>query len=237
MAQKTVLHLLGSGMVLDQGLFVALPATDMSEIISTIRAAGAKPLYIVDGAEAFFTPKVLVALIGQQDPRCHVVNQALGNFFTEKQISALFGNMADAEAVIQPQAAAEVQGDLIVNLGVVKQQGYSFQPVPEGWSITTHMSLGATKIKRKIKNAEGDGTLFYMSPEAFKSIWLHASKAWAGVEDAPLTMMVSTGVGYKQATVQDDRINIGGNYIRRYEIEQVAKYRGWAIPDVLAIAA
>ncbi len=240
MVAKTVLHDLNSGMVLDRSVLVELPSTDMSQIIASIRAAGHKPLHVVDGAEAFFTPGTLVSLIAAKDKRYTVVNEALGGFFTDGQIAALinppgvkFGEFGEP-AVIKPAAAA--QGDLIIDLGAQQQAAgpYVFAQVPTGWSMSANMSLGPTRIKRKIKNSDGDGTLFFMSPQDFEKLWMFASKAWCGVEGAPLQASFNTGQGKLKATVQDDRISLGGNYVRRYEIEQVAKYRGWELPQLQA---
>lgn len=231
MVDKTVLHTLKSGLVLDRSIFASLPATDMAYVINNIRAAQGQPLFVVDGADTFFTPGVLVALISNKDNRYVLVNEALGGFFTEAQITALTNNNAVAGQVLDVIKPAAAKDPLIVNLGGEQAPViYSFSPVPPGWSISSHMSLGHTKIKRKLKNAEGDGTMFAMTPEDYEKLWLLASKAWAGIPGAPVTAKFNTIMGVKLAAVADDRISLGGNYIRRYEIEQVAKYRNWAIP-------
>lgn len=233
MVEKTVLHDLNSGMVLDRSVLVTLPTTDLSQVIASIRAAGAKPLYVVDGAETFFHPTTLVALIAQKDKRYTVCNEALGGFFTDHQIQALLANHpVEQPAVIKPAAVA---GDLIVNLGEQQQPAgpYVYSQVPAGWSVGANISLGPTKIKRKMKNSDGDGVLFAMSPQDYEKLWVFASKAWAGL-DVPLTGTFKTYSGNLKATVQDDRVSLGGNYVRRYELEQVAKYRGWAMPQLQA---
>lgn len=226
MAEKTVLHQLNAGMVLDRAQFVELPVDQMASVIGTIRAAPDKTLCVVNGAEDFFTPNNLITLIGAKDAvHYNIVNEALGGFFTPAQLAVL-----TQQEAIKPKAVAD---GLVVNLGNGPQKHigpYQFAIVPNGWSVSNNMSLGPTKIKRKVKNAEGDGALFFMAPGSFEKMWEWASKAWLGLE-VPNTMKVSTGVGVKQATIQDDRISLGGNYIRRYEIEQVAKYRGWAMPQ------
>ena len=219
MADKTILHQFNSGMVLDRSLFIACPSVDMAQIIHNIRAAGHEPIYVVDGAESFFTMGSLLELIAAKDKRYAVVNEALGGFFTEAQIDVL---MANNNKIIQPVVAP------------VDEQPDQFSPVPAGWSIGQNMSLGLTKIKRKVKNSDGDGTVFWMSPESFKELWLFAANVWSGCVNAPLMGKFTTGIGVKKATVGPDNIIIGGNYIRRYEIEQVAKYRGWAIPAQMA---
>lgn len=236
MAEKKALYNLKSGIVLDRIVFVGIGALEMSQCIEAIRAAGAKPLYVVDSAEALFTHKSLVGLIHDNQPLAGPVNEILGNFFTEEQIEALTPNVGHAKAVEKViQEPMANNGDVIVNLGA-KPAAYAFAAVPEGWSVGNNMSLGQTKIKRKMKNSDGDGTMFFMHPDDFAKLWHFASKAWAGEGDV-LTAKFNTGVGVKTAAVMDDRISVGGNYIRRYEIEQVAKYRGWPIHGAEQVAA
>ena len=226
--EKQVLHNLNSGLVLDRSLFVDLTTGGILSTIQAIRAAEGKTLYVVDSAEAFFTPQTLVYLLHENDSGYLLVNEGLGNFFTDGQIKALTGGNAEMvmpAGIIPPAPPNELAG------------GYTFDPVPDGWSISANMSLGATKIKRKVKNPEGDGTMFFMSPQDFEKLWLFASKFWlTGNEEVP-TAFFNTGVGVKKAVLYDDMVVLGGNHIRRYELEQVAKYRNWAMPQAAEIAA
>lgn len=225
--EKIVLHNLNSGMVLDRSVLITLPADELSQTIASIRAAGAKSLVVVDSAETFFTPAALVKLLQANSHRYKMVNEALGGFFTDQQIQALTGHPDPADPA----------DDVIVNLGAPEPGVYTFAKVPEGWSISGNISLGDTRIRRKVNNSDGDGTLFFMSPQHFEKLWLFASKAWCGIEGAPLQSTFNTGQGNLKATVMDDRIAIGGNYVRRYEIEQIAKYRNWVMPQQVAVAA
>lgn len=234
--EKTVLHNLNSGMVLDRSVLVTLQINDVSQTIASIRAAGPKYLCVVDSAEQFFTPATLMALLAAKDKRYLLVNEALGGFFTEQQL-ALIGALP---GVIKPAAVAEA--DLIVNLAAPEPGAYTFAKVPEGWSISGNISLGDTRIKRKVNNSDGDGTLFFMSPQDFEKLWIFASECWCAIANGNWaggepTKFFLTGQGKLKATVQDDRISLGGNYIRRYEIEQIAKYRNWAMPQQVAVAA
>lgn len=233
MVQKTVLHSLNSGMVLDRSMLVVLSADELSETIASIRAAGAKKLYVVDGADAFFTIPVLMGLIHTGDPKAGIVNEALGGFFTEQQIKALTVNLP-APHKVHVEAQQPYDDGAVVNLDKQPAQ-YIFAEVPAGWSIGANMSLGQTKIKRKIKSPEGDGTMFYMAPADFEKLWGFARKVWSG--GGVTATKCNTGMGLKAVVVRDNHIVIGGNYVRRYEIEQVAKYRGWAMPGAMANAA
>lgn len=241
---KTTLYNLASGLVLDRSVFVGLEPDGMSQCIASIRAENNKPLCVVDSADDFFTHKTLFSFLQAKDTNFVLVNEGLGGFLSVEQINALLGvnnnNKPQQEQQVQDalQKVTDIHqvadaGDVIVNM---KPQGYVFAQVPPGWTLTDYMSLGPTKIRRKIKNSDGDGTMFHMSPDAFAKLWIYASKVWAGELNVPV-MKFETGVGVKTASIQDDRISLGGNYIRRYEIEQVAKHRGWAIPNAVKIAA
>jgi hypothetical protein len=231
---KPALYNLKSGFVLSHDLFAGLNADELSGCIATMRELPNKPVTIISNAILFFSPAHLLKLIQAKDETYKLVNEGLGEFFTEEQITALTGGVIQPQ---QPKAIAKAieDGDVIVDLGQ-KNAVYTFAPVPQGWDVSGRMSLGPTKIKRKVTNQDGDGTLFFMAPGDYEKLWVFASKAWAGL-DVPLTGKFNTGMGVKTATVQDDRISLGGNYIRRYEIEQVAKHRNWAMPIAVAVAA
>lgn len=235
---KTALHNLNAGMVLDHSVMIGLSAVDLSKCISLIRMHDKKSLFVVDNADIFFTPASLVSLMTNKDGRYVVVNEALGGFFTQQQVEALTGANKVAGAIeglaVFDQEQEHDDNDVIVNLGV---KPYEFAAVPAGWSVGTHMSLGATKIKRKIKTPQGDGTMFFMSPKDFEKLWLWASQAWAGIIKGEVPVKFQTGLGVKSAMAEPNKIVMGGNIIYRYEIEQVAKYRGWAVPDAVKVAA
>jgi hypothetical protein len=229
MAQIAV-HKLASSVVLDNGVFQGLTNGGKTEVIDIIRGLDLhKPLYVIDDAKEFFSVANLVNLIAIHDKSYLIVNEGLGGFFTQAQIDALTG-----QKVIQPAAIKDDQQQQQYQAPLAAAKGYTFAPVPEGWSVNAYMSLGPTKIKRKMKNPEGDGTLFFMSPKDFEKLWFFASSVWSGQFPPNETAKFNTGVGVKKALVVDDLIDIGGNFIRRYEIEQVAKYRGWAMPQLQA---
>lgn len=229
---KIALYALASGLVLDRSALIEQPANEFQNTLTTVRQTPPnKLLVVVDDAEAFFNPKTLVAMLNHGDNRAQLINEHI-SFFTEAQMQELMKQ----NAAQGKQPAGD--GNLIVDLGAGAGakpadpaiMGYKYADVPEGWSVHSHMSLGATKVRRKIKSKEGDGTMFAVKPDNYQKLWNFAAAAWAGIPAAPAKMMIDTYQGKMSATVQDDRIAIGGNYIRRYEIEQVAKYRGWAIP-------
>lgn len=231
MAQKVLLTTLASGMVLDRSLFVNQNADQMCDTITAISKAN-KGLLIVDDSSAFFTPDTLISMIANKDGRYRLVNEQIA-FFTDAQIKALMGEQNapppanNGHGGYGQKPAAD--GGVIIGKGdAVGPIGYNFAEVPQGWTIGTKMSLGQTKIKRKVKSAQNDGTAFYMSPASYQKLWTHASKIWAGKPQG--AMKFDTSEGVRTAAVEVDCIKFGFNVIRRYEIEQVAKYRGWGLP-------
>lgn len=216
MPKQTSLYDLGTGFVLDRSVFANLGNNQMSEIITALRAGNGKPFTVVDSADQFFNVDNLIVLVAKKDPGARLVNQQV-KFFTEKQLDTMFG--ANNPGVV-------VVDDDVIHVGA--NAGYKFAEVPAGWSISNNVSLGPTKIKRKIKNSDGDGVLFYMHPTDVQALWTYASAIWSGAQDN-IGKVFNTGQGKKQVTVMPDRISLGGNHIRRYEIEQIAKYRGWGL--------
>ena len=231
MADKVALHALKSGLVLDRGVLIEQSVSELTATIATLRAAeGNTPLFVISDAESFFTPNTLIDCVAHQDAQALIINEKIG-FFTQEQLNALMGVEGNTGEQIAPHAVHE-EGVVALGQPAANKpiQGYTYAPVPAGWTIANNMSLGPTKIRRKVKSAEGDGTAFFMSPAAYEKLWNFAALVWVGVDGAPTKAMFATGMGQKQAIVEPTRISIGGNYIQRYELEQVAKYRGWGLP-------
>jgi hypothetical protein len=208
---------LKSGVVLDRGVFKNANADAMADTITAITNAG-KPLLVIEDAKTFFTIPNLIKMVKDNDPRHALIAEALN---------------ANGQFIGGVQAKPPEEEPGVV---VKKNFGYTFAEVPQGFSIGANMSLGPTKIKRKIKSALGDGTTFYMTPAEYQRVFASASKFWANVPGAAQSILCQSSDGQKTAYFSVDMVTIGGNILRRYEMEQVAKYRGWAFPGY-ALAA
>lgn len=220
MADKNqALTILQQGIVLDRTIFRQFGADLMAETITAI-SNNKKPLLVVDDAEQFFTVENLIKLVQLKDGRFNLVAEKLGG--AQNVVVAPQVVQEVLEAVEAPQAPANAIG------------GYQFAEVPDGWSIGNNMSLGQTKIKRKLPNGFGDGTEFYLSPAQFLGLWSNVSKYWANIPKASQSMMLTTPLGRKTAYFTMDKVTVGGHTLRRYEIEQVAKHRGWVFPEQIA---
>jgi len=228
MIPKNVLFALASASVLNRNTLIDLTADGIAEVFSEINKHN-QPLLVVQNTDGFFTPQNLVNLLKEHDPRSSLVAEQLGlkDFL-----------VAPAQvAVMKEQAAAPVQqkvaddGGLIVKKGVpIKANGYAFGEVPDGWSVGNNMSLGQTKIRRKV-NGKTSIKGFCTSPEVFQEIWNKASKFWAG--HGVQTFYIDN----RRTRCTNSEVNFDGSLIRRYELEQVALYRGWDFPAPAGVMA
>jgi hypothetical protein len=234
---KYLLFTLPTASVLSRKDFIKLNNDEMTGILADIAQAG-KPLMIVDDAEKFFTMKTLRQFI-QDYADSHfstiVVDGLLYLMAGEPQQNGI--NDADAGDVIQPVKLPLVgvaQGEAEEGVVVKKQQdfgGYPFLKPPEGFSVNANMSLGATRIRRKIESAEGDSIEFYLSPVQYELLWLAASKYWAKIPEAPSKMQIGPiGKENLVAIFYDQMVHVNKCILRRYEMEQVAKHKGWKFP-------
>lgn len=216
MADKKALTILLAGMVLDRALFIGLGADEMSNVIGTIRSSPGKMLKVVPNADEFFTARTMISLIKAADKSYALIAE-------------------NAQIVLSPANVAAIQmaEDTIAAIQKSMVPKYEFANVPAGWTIATDLSLGKTTIKRKRTNSNGDGMNYSLSPLQTEKLWGICSKKWAKLAGAPVsgTVNVNGGYGTRSISVSAEQVTVGCQTIRRYELEQLAKYRGWAFPQ------
>lgn len=212
--EKQALHVLKSGMVLDRSVLIGRSADEIGNVIAVIRNGVGNRLRVVDNADQFFTAEKLMELIRAKDKDYVLVAENADIEITADHVNAIW--KADAiAATITKQMTPK----------------YAFEEVPEGWSIGADISLGPTIVRRKRPNSNSDGTSYQISPKRLETLWGVASKRWAGVPGATDNGGAIESQGARRnALIGVDRIIIGCQIIRRYEIEQIAKHRGWAFP-------
>jgi hypothetical protein len=235
MAEKIHTHMLPSATVIDRSMFVQLNADKMAEAIAKVAGGN---LLVVDDASAFFTTDNLIQLIAKKDPKSALVNEKVAAF-TNDQLKMLLGVQNAPGAAAAPAAMIADDGGVVV--GKANAGGYNFAPVPANWSVAANMSLGPNKIKRKVKNMNGDGTQFFVATESYKALCEAAINYWAGIDNKDSIVIQCGGQNEgpvnRTATFGKDYVSCGFNKLRRYELEQVAKYRGWFPANLLQQAA
>lgn len=214
MAIKNALRVLASGMVLDRAAFVALNSTDIAGTIAAIRAQGSAPLKVINNSSAFFNSDNMLSLIRAKDNDYRLIAEDAGIVITNDDVTALIA--ADV-------TAAKIRGAM--------KPKYEFAAVPEGWTFATDVSYGPTRVTRKRNNPQGDGSAYHMSPAQIEKLWGIAVKRWVKMAGATDSTFVNTSGGERKAVVSADRVVVGCQTIRRYELEQIAQHKGWAFPQ------
>lgn len=218
MADKKALHVLASGMVLDRSVLVGLDAANIGVMIAAIRLADqARPLTVITSADDFFTSDNLINMIKAKDKAYLLIAEHTGLVITNDDVAALWA--ADA-------TVAKIRGAMMPK--------WVFMNVPEGWTIADDLSLGDTRIRRKRPNKMGDSVAYYTSPEQMKKLWDYASKVWAGQKPGDNIEVAANGAQYRRkASVSLNVVTLGCQVIQRFELEQLAKHRGWAFPPIV----
>jgi hypothetical protein len=216
---KLALHVLASGLVLDRAVFTGQTASEMFITIGTIAARErSKRFMVIDSATTFFTSENLLNLIKKNDADYVLVAEQAGVVVTDEQVAAI-------------QIAESAQAAIALAM----KPKWNFAEVPAGWSFAEDVSFGATTVKRKRQNPNGDGVDYRMTPSQCERIWKTASKRWAKIPNASPAIPAQHWDNqnhYKSGTVSADHIQIGCQYIRRYELEQIASHKGWAFPEL-----
>lgn len=219
MAGKTTLHVLTSGMALDRAALLSLDIGAMNAVIAEIRAHPQLPVVVITSADDFFTADNAIAMIRQKDKGYKLIAEHAKIEITNDDVAALWA----ADATVAKIKAAMVPK-------------WTFQQVPEGWTIKDDLSLGDTRIRRKRKNAQGHGVDYYFTPEQAQKLWTFAAKRWATQNPhlgADSHEVSANGGQYKRkVSVSSQQLTIGCQSIMRYELEQLAKYRGWPFPAI-----
>lgn len=214
MADKKILHVLKSGMVLDRSIMIGRSADEIGSAIAVIRAEDHRRLRVVDNADQFFTAEKLMELIRAKDKDYLMVAENAGIDITAEHVDAIW------------------KADAIANAIKMKMPPkYTFAEVPAGWSIADDISLGPTIVRRKRINPQGNSGTYTISPKRLETLWGLASRRWAKLAGATDNGGIVESQGVRRtATIGPNCIVIGCQTIQRYEIEQIAKHRGWAFP-------
>ena len=246
MAEDTIIEL-NQVLVVDKAVIHKLTADQLGDVISQIINSH-KAYLVIGDRKGFFNPSTYVNFLKEGDPRANLIGEYLkipAHIPPQKAVVEVAQPPPVAAPPIPAPAPAPVvneHGELIVKKALPPNaEHYPFAPVPADWSISKNISLGATKIRRKIAY-DGQETDLWLSPDDMKSLWIAASRFWCDMGNAPPAIHIKTSlqVGMTGAYFWPTDIRFpqnGDHRIQRFEIEQIARYRGWEFPDLAAIAA
>lgn len=214
MADKAAIHNLQSGFVVDRSVLVGMTGEEIRDIFSTARVNPNKRLVVIDNASTFFTAENLLKNIKSKNNDYMMIAEKAGVALSEEKIKALL-------------LAEKVQEDIIA----LMKPKYVFAEVPAGWSFAADISFGPTQVRRKRPNGQGGGANnYYVSPGQLEKLWLIASKRWASGKAPAENPEVRAGDYKRRAVINETNIQLGCQIVQRYELEQVAKHKGWAFP-------
>ena len=206
---------LNSGIVVDRNGLNKLKTADMAATLAETYAKG-KQVVLVDNVKQFFgNTNLFKALEGNTDG-LELILEKRGIELTDDQ-KALVVNFNNLKGYIQDQIAALTP----------PPPPYPFADVPDGWSVETHIKFQVKQIKR----AQGN-TDYSVGYKTLEKIWTHAAAYWAGLSKDRRLNGVQAGGYWRDVHVNDTYIEVGCQRVQRYELEQVAVARGWALPEV-----
>lgn len=217
MADKVALYNLRAGMVLDRSAMVLLSTPKLAELINSVRCNVGQRLRVVDVASGFFTHKNMLDLMRDGDTGYALIAEKLGIEITPADVEALH--------------AAE----LIVKKLKPPKPLYDLADPPGNWNVEEYLaisSVGSRGVVTRKTNPNGDAHHSYsISLNQLQRIWKIASAVWAKQAGAETKISAIQASGYnRNGVVGADRVVIGCQTIRRYEIEGVAIQLGWDFP-------
>lgn len=221
---KTALFVLAAGLVLDRSVHVTQTSAEIDATFQTVLNAMAEKrgnngvphtLRVVDNANQFFTADNLLDSIKKSDT------------FAIATIAEQAGVTVSAEQVAAIQSAEATK----TAIALAMKPRYDFAEVPAGWSFKADVSFGATHVRRKRENVQGNSTIYAVSSKQLEKLWGVASKRWAKMAKSTNTVSI-TPVDYptRTASINETYVDIGCQRIQRYELEQIAAHKGWAFP-------
>lgn len=222
--QKIHFYLLRSGMVVDRSVLVGLTSDQLQTTLSGIQAASVTThLKVIDNAKSFFTSENMLVLIRADDQDYRLIAEQAQVDITPADIAAI--HLAD-----------KVQAAIVLKM-TPPIPPYTFDIVPEGWTVADYLSITAGErgtVVRKKPNPNGGGTGYRISLKQLQRIWLIASRRWANLITTQLVGEVNADGYRKPAYINNTSIDIGCQRVQRYELEQLAKHQGWEFPEPVA---
>jgi hypothetical protein len=207
MTAKIALHVLASGMVLDRSVFVGQTVAEMKATLDTVKGARLKALTVIENGATFFTAANMLELIKASDQNYKLIAEKAGVTLRDDDVAAIVTAEATKKA-IEAQMIPPIPP-------------YPFATVPDGWKVTDYFELcNGDKSFRRKGRTESIGLV------QAELIWRYLSEPWSkgGV-------IYSKYFRDNRVCQEGDDIRVGCQRAKRFEIEQIAIWRGWKFPE------
>lgn len=200
---------LPSGIVIQRNTFVGMAGSDMTAKLNQLIAAG-RPVRVVESASEFFNDANFMAAVDAGD------TDSLQLIAEKRGIQLSGAELSSIAAFVAFKAALKARLDAL-------RPPYEFAELPENWNFD--------RIRITAKGVYRAGNSEYkISLANLERIWKQASRVWSEQDNNKNLGEVRASGYNRTGLVRDDRIEIGCQHIRRYELEQLALQQGWEIP-------
>jgi hypothetical protein len=208
---------LKTGTVVDRAALNRVKSEDLAAVMAGIYTDNTLPVHVIDNVPQFFSDANLFKALDTNADTLKLILEYRKVELTEEAWKAI-------------ELFAETKAQITAAL--LAQIPYQFATVPDGWSLATHIKFNTNTIRRLSDSSYSIGN------KALGRVWAAASRQWSGGKKVGHRELEINAGGYSRwVEVADDRVNIGCQNIRRYELEQVALHLGWAFPATVAAKA
>jgi uncharacterized protein (DUF2384 family) len=207
---KTTIEL-KSGTVLQRSAVITLTADQLTQHMADV-AMFTQPVRVVDSVAAFFADRNFFAAIDA------------GDMDTVRMIAEhrdVHLDIADEHLVSK---FAKFKLDLNVRLQATRPV-YHFAEVPDDWNVESRLNITRKTIQRKRSSH------YEISLKSAERVWLVCAARWQNAAASSVVRRVAASGYTRDASIQDDHVNIGCQRVERYELEQLAVKMDWAFPS------
>jgi hypothetical protein len=213
---------LSTAVIVNRGALAALKGPEMETTLTAIHGAGL-PVRVVDNMAQFFSDQSLMEAIGNNSPDLPVIAEFRGVVFDDSE-KFVINKMAELLARVSAELTANKPAPV---------SAWKFAKVPDGWNIEDNIVFLKSTIKRK----KGD-TGYSIGHKTLEKVWKMASKYWASKSvndriEVQAGGYCRTATCYRTGEDGTQRVTIGCQTIKRFELEQVALTMGWEFPETV----
>lgn len=201
--------------IVDRTAMNKMPSDELGRLMVDLVTGGSKVTF-VDSAATSFSLKALEKAIETNDAMLPALLEYHEIYLTPADLAAVV-RAREIQATVREAVAARREA---------LRPDYVFAPIPAGWAVDTHLTIGTRLIRRII----GPVQYYTIGVKACQRLWEHSSKYWAGeVKHLPDLRVRASGDAV-WAVVSKESVQLGCQRIERHELEQVALAQGWTFP-------